>query len=164
MQVVRLCLPIFGFVGLIACESDLVDRVQREHSVVLPPSVDNVLALGDASYSLNAMLKIDRGASSLFSIDRDKIDQLLKQINGLEDYFTVFLEKPFQPGDNPAPSNAVYQTKNVLWSKDTAPYKGFHTSQPGTSADYVTIFLYDINDETAGVWMYSAFEVTIRLT
>ncbi len=133
------------------------ERVEAEHSISLPDSARQIQALGDASGSLMAVVGLDRGASSLMVIDRSDVPALLASF-GIDPNARRDGEAFLCCGGafGPAPSNSVYQPRDMPWPEELTPEARYLTEEPPGSADLARVDLYRLaDDESVGVWLYS---------
>lgn len=123
---------------------DDISRIEREHAITLPASVSEAQALGDASGTFVALTGLDRGASSLFLIDRADLEDLLAEFNGEVPAF-------FGPV-HPAPANAVYQPDPFPW-----PDAGLDrvVGASSSNGDFTNIGIYNVDEDTVGIWIYT---------
>jgi hypothetical protein len=125
-----------------------ISRVEREHNIRLPESVDDIQTLGDASSPVLRVVNLDRGASSIFTIDRVDLDELLAQFGLPSD------EAPSTWFDG-APGNDIYQPGWVPWSGPEAIEGLYYTDSPPSSGDFTTVQVFGIDDQRVGVWLYT---------
>lgn len=124
-----------------------IERVEREHNIQLPASVEDVQALGDASHPVLRMTNLDRGASSIFTMDRGHLDEFLDQFEQPDDATAG--------GFSGAPGNDKYQPTWVPWSGPEAMEGSYYTDAPPSSGDFTTIQVYSIDEQRVGVWLYT---------
>lgn len=125
-----------------------VGRVEREHNIRLPQSVDDIQTLGDASSPVLRAVDLDRGASSIFTIDRVDLEELLAQF-GLPSS-----EAPSTWFEG-APANDIYQPGWVPWSGPEAVEGLYYTDSPPSTGDFTTVQVFGIDDRRVGVWLYT---------
>lgn len=136
-------------VWLILSQPSDLQRVEEEHGIVLPDSVDQIQALGDASNLILKTIEIDRGASSIFTLDRADLPDLLAQFGVIgED-----LERHRAGRFEGAPGNSVYQPAAVPWTEDAK--KELSLESPTSAGDFTTIQVFDMGATKVGVWLYT---------
>jgi hypothetical protein len=130
---------------------DVIDRIEREHAIELPDSVDAAGAFGDASNSFVSLVGLDRGASSVFTIDRSDLDQLLAEFD--VDGPGSSVDPAFGP-TQVAPANTQYQPTSVPWSADQ-PDKILGIGGESSNGDFTNIGIFPVDDTTIGIWLYT---------
>lgn len=140
-----------GWLGLTANRFyDPHDRAEREHSLTLPQSATQIDAMGDASFLPYLITGLDRGASTIFVMDRSELDDLRSQV-----------EWGAPPGllaaaSSAIPGNSVYRPSATPWLEGARPSEVLYSEDPPGSADYVVAEIYTLpDDDVVGVWLYS---------